>query len=64
MELDRSIYRSIELAQGWNGEIIENQMLFNILDGMLILLATLTFVFVHPWKVTPKRRDVVDEPAA
>ena len=59
----RSIYRSIELAQGWNGKIIENQTLFNLLDGMLILLATLTFVFVHPWWVTPKRKDVVEAAA-
>jgi hypothetical protein len=49
-----SIYRSIELSQGWHGEIIENQMLFNLLDGMLILLATLTFVILHPAMVTPR----------
>jgi hypothetical protein len=28
-------------------------MLFNLLDGMLILLATFTFLFVHPGVVMP-----------
>ncbi|KAG7562682.1 hypothetical protein FFLO_01842 [Filobasidium floriforme] len=52
----RSIYRSIELSEGWNGKIIENQTLFNLLDGMLILLATFTFIFVHPVWVMPRSK--------
>jgi len=39
----RSIYRSIELLDGWSGPIIENQGLFDALDGALmvsLLLAT------------------------
>jgi hypothetical protein len=33
----RSIYRSIELLDGWSGPIIENQGLFDGLDGALMV---------------------------
>lgn len=33
----RSIYRSIELLDGWSGPIIENQGLFDALDGALMV---------------------------
>ncbi|KAJ9095947.1 hypothetical protein QFC21_005309 [Naganishia friedmannii] len=33
----RSVYRSVELLNGWEGPIIRRQTLFNLLDGMLML---------------------------
>ena len=33
----RSIYRAIELLEGWSGPIIENQGLFDGLDGALMV---------------------------
>lgn len=44
----RTIYRTIELNEGWSGAIITNQLLFNVLDGMQIVCATYTFNILHP----------------
>jgi hypothetical protein len=43
-----TIYRTIELNDGWTGKIITNQLLFNVLDGMPITVATYTFNILHP----------------
>jgi len=44
----RAIYRTIELANGFTGRIIHTQVLFNTLDGMMIVLAMLCLNFLHP----------------
>jgi hypothetical protein len=44
----RSIYRVIELAQGWSGFLITHQIYFVILDGTMMVLAVAVFNFVHP----------------
>ncbi|KAI0026998.1 RTA1 like protein-domain-containing protein, partial [Vararia minispora EC-137] len=44
----RSIYRTVELAGGWNGSIITTQWLFDIFDGLMIILAMLTLNLLHP----------------
>ncbi|KAG9018259.1 hypothetical protein FRB90_011713 [Tulasnella sp. 427] len=49
----RSIYRTIELLDGWNGPIITNETLFNVLDGMQILLAMATLNVLHPGWLVP-----------
>ncbi|KAI0078295.1 RTA1-domain-containing protein [Panus rudis PR-1116 ss-1] len=46
--LIRSIYRTIELADGWFGTIISTQIYFNVLDGAMIVLATYTMNIFHP----------------
>ncbi|KAI9457817.1 RTA1-like protein [Lactarius psammicola] len=46
--LIRSIYRTIELSDGWTGSIISTQWLFNAFDGAMIVLATFTLNFFHP----------------
>ncbi|ETW76316.1 lipid-translocating exporter [Heterobasidion irregulare TC 32-1] len=46
--LIRSIYRLIELSDGWNGRIISTQVYFNVLDGGMVILATYTLNFFHP----------------
>ncbi|KAI0752254.1 RTA1 like protein-domain-containing protein [Irpex lacteus] len=44
----RGVYRTIELADGWDGEIISTQVYFNVLDGAMIVLAIYTLNFFHP----------------
>ena len=44
----RSIYRTIELADGWTGQIITTQVYFNVLDGAPIVLAMATLNAFHP----------------
>ncbi|KAI0093552.1 RTA1-domain-containing protein [Irpex rosettiformis] len=44
----RSVYRTIELSDGWGGQIISTQVLFNVLDGAMITLAVFTINIFHP----------------
>ncbi|KAG5645828.1 hypothetical protein DXG03_005169 [Asterophora parasitica] len=44
----RAVYRTIELADGWNGRIISTQLYFNVLDGAMVVLAIYTMNIVHP----------------
>lgn len=52
----RSIYRTIELLEGWNGPIISREDLFCILDGLMVFLALLVFVPFNPAKYLPAKR--------
>ncbi|CRG87042.1 hypothetical protein PISL3812_04056 [Talaromyces islandicus] len=44
----RSIYRTIELAEGWTGYLITREPYFIVLDGIMIVLATGVFNVIHP----------------
>ncbi|KAF9049274.1 RTA1-domain-containing protein, partial [Hymenopellis radicata] len=44
----RAIYRTIELADGWNGRVINTEVYFNVLDGAMVVLAMYIFNFAHP----------------
>jgi len=44
----RSIYRTIELLDGWTGRIIQTEVYFNVLDAMPITLALFTMNLLHP----------------
>ncbi|KAJ7476724.1 RTA1-like protein [Mycena latifolia] len=44
----RSIYRIVELADGWTGRIITTELYFNVLDGGMVVLAIFTMNFAHP----------------
>ncbi|KAK0460205.1 uncharacterized protein EV420DRAFT_1763121 [Desarmillaria tabescens] len=44
----RAIYRTIELADGWDGKVIHTQAYFNIFDGAMVILAIYTLNFAHP----------------
>ncbi|KAJ3488238.1 hypothetical protein NLI96_g2984 [Meripilus lineatus] len=44
----RSIYRTIELTDGWDGRIIGTQVYFNVLDGGMITLAFYCMNIFHP----------------
>lgn len=44
----RSVYRTIELAIGWTGYVIETQRYFDWLDGGMIVLAMFAVNIFHP----------------
>lgn len=44
----RSVYRTIELTDGWNGRIITTEIYFNAMDGAMILLAMYCLNVFHP----------------
>jgi len=54
----RTIYRTIELNDGWTGTIIKNERLFNVLDGMPIVVAMVTLNVFHPGWLLPSRKAV------
>ncbi|KAF4562634.1 hypothetical protein EYR36_004028 [Pleurotus pulmonarius] len=44
----RAVYRTIELSDGWNGRIITTEIYFNVLDGMMVILAMVVINIAHP----------------
>ncbi|KAL1618954.1 hypothetical protein SLS56_010325 [Neofusicoccum ribis] len=44
----RSIYRTIELLQGWDGYLITHEPYFIVLDGAMMVAAAAVFNAVHP----------------
>ncbi|KAM5536234.1 hypothetical protein V8D89_010133 [Ganoderma adspersum] len=50
----RSIYRTIELSDGFHGRIIETQVYFNVLDGVMVVLAIYSLIFFHPARLLKK----------
>lgn len=48
----RSIYRTIELADGWNGRIISTEWYFNTFDATPIFLAMVALNLFHPGRLT------------
>ncbi|KIY73918.1 RTA1-like protein [Cylindrobasidium torrendii FP15055 ss-10] len=44
----RAVYRTIELADGWRGKIIQTEVYFNVLDAIMVVLSLYTFNLVHP----------------
>ncbi|KAK0477376.1 RTA1 like protein-domain-containing protein [Armillaria novae-zelandiae] len=44
----RAIYRTIELADGWDGKVIHTQAYFNVFDGAMVILAIYSLNFAHP----------------
>jgi RTA1 like protein len=44
----RSIYRTVELLQGWSGYLITHEGYFIGLDAVTMLLAVAVFNFIHP----------------
>ncbi|KAJ5541486.1 hypothetical protein N7494_006562 [Penicillium frequentans] len=50
----RSIYRTIELSQGWSGYLITHEKYFIALDGAMMIAAVAVFNFVHPGWLLPK----------
>ena len=44
----RSVYRTIELADGWNGRIIQTELYFNVMDGAMIVASMFCLNIFHP----------------
>jgi hypothetical protein len=44
----RSVYRIAELQGGFHGSIANNETVFMIFEGPMIILATLVLTVVHP----------------
>lgn len=44
----RSIYRIVELSEGWNGYLMTTQGYFLVLDGLMIFLGMLALTIVYP----------------
>jgi len=44
----RSLFRVAELADGWDGRIMQTERYFNWLDGAMVTLSIYTFNFAHP----------------
>ncbi|CCM06794.1 uncharacterized protein FIBRA_09094 [Fibroporia radiculosa] len=51
----RSVYRTIELADGWTGYIIETQRYFDWLDGGMVALAMFAINVFHPGRLLGPR---------
>ncbi|KAJ5492860.1 hypothetical protein N7539_001606 [Penicillium diatomitis] len=53
----RSIYRTIELLQGWSGYLITHEKYFIVLDGVMMVLAVGVFNVIHPgWFLPDNKR--------
>ncbi|KAL4896994.1 RTA1 like protein-domain-containing protein [Aspergillus ambiguus] len=50
----RSIYRTIELAEGWSGYLITTERYFIALDGAMMVAAVVVFNVIHPGFIMPK----------
>lgn len=63
----RSVYRTIELTDGWNGRIITTEIYFNVMDGAMILLSMYCLNALHPghllgpFTCLEKAESVIDE---
>ncbi|KAI0303342.1 RTA1 like protein-domain-containing protein [Multifurca ochricompacta] len=44
----RTVYRTVEFVDGWDGKVISTQWLFNVFDGAMIVLAMFTLNAFHP----------------
>lgn len=46
--LIRSIFRVIEMAQGWEGELMGNETMFFVLEGVMVAVAVVALTVFHP----------------
>lgn len=60
----RSIYRTIELAQGWFGHLITHEGYFIGLDAAVMVVAVGVFNFIDPAVLLPRTRAKTREDAA
>ncbi|KAL8699889.1 MAG: hypothetical protein Q9201_005753 [Fulgogasparrea decipioides] len=44
----RSVFRVIELGEGWDGALMKNQTLFIVLEGVMVVIAVLVLNAFHP----------------
>lgn len=54
----RSIYRTIELVQGWDGYLITHEPYFVALDGAMMVVSVVVFNVMHPgWMLPSEKSD-------
>lgn len=58
----RSIYRTVELLQGWSGYLILHENFFIALDASLMLGAVVVFNFIHPGWFLPTQKETALSP--
>jgi hypothetical protein len=44
----RTVFRAIELSEGFGGKLANNQLQFMILDGAMVIIATICMTVMHP----------------
>jgi hypothetical protein len=54
----RSIYRTIELSQGWSGYLITHESYFIALDGAMMIFSVAVFNVLHPGWLLPSGRTI------
>ncbi|KAI9369102.1 RTA1 like protein-domain-containing protein [Aspergillus egyptiacus] len=59
----RSIYRTIELLEGWDGYLITTERFFIALDGAMMIIAVSVFNVFHPGWLLPGAREQVRDKA-
>jgi hypothetical protein len=47
----RSVYRVVELTNGWSGHIITTEWYFNVFDGAMLVCATFCLNIFHPGRL-------------
>ncbi|EST04780.1 RTA-like protein [Kalmanozyma brasiliensis GHG001] len=55
--LVRCIYRIVEMADGWVGYLATTEVYFDVLDGLMILLAIGVFIPFHPGWFLPRNKE-------
>ncbi|KAI9786567.1 MAG: hypothetical protein M1816_007891 [Peltula sp. TS41687] len=59
----RCVYRVVELADGWNGDLIHNETLFIVLEGVMVIIASFALNVGHPGMAFGKAGTTTDEKA-
>ncbi|XHF97643.1 hypothetical protein AWENTII_001221 [Aspergillus wentii] len=54
----RSIYRTIELSEGWSGYLITTERYFIALDGAMMVAAVVVFNVFHPGWLLPNEKNL------
>lgn len=44
----RTVFRSVELSEGFAGELANREVEFMVLDGVMVILATICLTICHP----------------
>lgn len=58
----RSVYRTVELLQGWSGYLITHENFFITLDASIMLGAVVVFNFIHPGWFLPTQNETALTP--
>lgn len=44
----RTVFRAVELSEGFRGDLANNEVLFMVLDGVMVILACTCLTIMHP----------------